>query len=125
MNILQPRAPTWTIENAATHEIFEARITRIMPGQRMAAGKLNFNFEWKKEIANSERQVYKLTPNLSPSIIHGLISLTPQQGCIYSSLVESARFNRSPNKQYLRVAGNLIAYACRLSYQLMLRGESR
>lgn len=118
MRIQPSRAPIWTVENAQTHEIFEARIDRIMPGQRIMVGRPNFDFSWKAEISNPERQVFKLTTALNSSKISGLLSLTPQQGSICMNLLESARFNRSPNKQYLRVAGNLIAYACRLSYQM-------
>jgi hypothetical protein len=106
----------WTIENATTHETFEAIITRLVPGKRAAIGKPNFKFDWKAELQQEERQVFKLTTPHNPAIIHGLLSLSPEQGCVKMHLIESARFNQGSGKQYIRVAGNLIACACRLSF---------
>ncbi|MGI4736915.1 MAG: hypothetical protein ACRYG7_17235 [Janthinobacterium lividum] len=118
-------SPAWTIENTVTSEVFPANITRLLPGKRAAINKRDFNFDWKTELKISEiaeqqvpeRQVYKLTTTPNPAIIHGLLSLSPAQGCVEMHLIESAKFNRGANKQYLRVAGNLITHACRLSYE--------
>ena len=86
-------APAYTIENATTHEVFEAVITRLVPGKRAAIGKPAFSFDWKSELRNSERQVFKLTTLHNPAIIHGLLSLSPVQGCVEMHLIENARFN--------------------------------
>lgn len=110
-------SPAWTVENAVTQEIFAATITRIAPGQRVALGRPAFGFKWKDEIAAPGRQVFRLTTAQNPGITHGLLSLSPAQGCVEMHLIESAKFNRGPHKQYLRVAGNLITQACRLSYE--------
>jgi hypothetical protein len=36
---------------------------------------------------------------------------------VYMPLIESAAFNRGRNKIYAGVPGNLVAYACKLSFQ--------
>ncbi len=36
---------------------------------------------------------------------------------VYMHLVENAPFNKGQNKMYAGVAGNLVAFACRLSFQ--------
>jgi hypothetical protein len=36
---------------------------------------------------------------------------------VYLHLIENAPFNRGKNKVYAGVAGNLIAFACKLSFQ--------
>ncbi len=33
------------------------------------------------------------------------------------SLIESAKFNKGKNKQYKGVAGNLVAYGCKVSFE--------
>ena len=50
-----------------------------------------------------------------PEIIHGLISLEERHGHFFMHLLESSPFNRGRQKKYLGVAGNLVAYACKLS----------
>jgi len=36
---------------------------------------------------------------------------------VFMNLIESAPFNRGKNKLYEGVAGNLVAYACKVSFQ--------
>jgi len=51
------------------------------------------------------------------SIIQGLISLEIKLDHVYMHLVESAPFNKGKNKVYAGVPGNLVAFACKLSFQ--------
>ena len=53
----------------------------------------------------------------NPGIIQGLLSLTIRPDHILMGLVESAPFNIGRNKLYEGVAGNLVAFACKLSFQ--------
>ena len=50
-------------------------------------------------------------------IIQGLISITDKGDHIFMDLIESAKFNKGKGKLYKGVAGNLVAFACRLSFQ--------
>jgi hypothetical protein len=58
-----------------------------------------------------------LTTVNNPKIIHGLLCLEDKNDHIFIHLVESANFNKGTNKMYLGVAGNLFAYACKLSFE--------
>jgi hypothetical protein len=51
------------------------------------------------------------------SIIQGLISLEIKTDHVYMHLVESAPFNKGKAKVYAEVPGNLVAFACKLSFQ--------
>lgn len=51
------------------------------------------------------------------NIIQGLVSLEIKQDHVYMHLVESAPFNKGKNKVYSGVPGNLVAFACKLSFQ--------
>ena len=51
------------------------------------------------------------------TIIQGLISLEIKSDHVYMHLVESAPFNKGETKIYAGVPGNLVAFACKLSFQ--------
>lgn len=79
--------------------------------------KKGWNFNWKKELRNDTREVYKLTIVNNPAIIQGLISFSVKTDHIYLELLESAPFNLGQNKLYEGVPGNLVAFACKASFQ--------
>jgi hypothetical protein len=70
-----------------------------------------------------EREVYKLTTTENKNIIQGLISLEMRLDHVYMHLVESAPFNKGKEKVYEGVPGNLVAFACRLSFQRGFEGN--
>ena len=63
------------------------------------------------------REVYKLTISNNPSVIQGIVSLEVKPDHVYMHLIESAPFNIGKDKVYAAVSGNLVAFACRLSFQ--------
>lgn len=79
--------------------------------------KNGWNFNWKSEFNNIKKEVYKLTIEHNPNIIQGLLSITIETDHIYMDLLESSPFNIGKNKLYQGVAGNLVAYACKISFQ--------
>lgn len=74
-------------------------------------------FDWKYEFNQIDREVYKLTILDNTDIVQGLISLAIKSDHIYMYLLESAPFNIGKDKIYEGVPGNLVAFACKLSFQ--------
>jgi len=74
-------------------------------------------FDWKYEFNQIDREVYKLTILENPDIIQGLISLAIKYDHVYMYLLESAPFNIGKDKIYEGIPGNLVAFACKLSFQ--------
>jgi hypothetical protein len=74
-------------------------------------------FNWRYEFNQTGREVYKLTIIDNPGIVQGLISFTVRTDHVYMYLLESAPFNLGKNKLYEGVPGNLVAYACKVSFQ--------
>ncbi|MFT4023673.1 MAG: hypothetical protein QM664_07815 [Flavihumibacter sp.] len=74
-----------------------------------------FSFDWKKEV---QYDIYKLFLKES-GLILGLMSLevVRPEWRIEIRLLESARENIGKHKMYDRVAGCLIAYACKESFK--------
>ncbi len=54
--------------------------------------------------------------------MQGLISLEARPDNVFMHLVESANFNKGSGKVYLGVLGNLVAFACRWSFELGYEG---
>ena len=76
-----------------------------------------WSFDWKYEFSQTDREVYKLTIIDNPDIVQGLVSLKVNSDHVYMFLLESAPFNIGKNKLYEGVPGNLVAFACKLSFQ--------
>ena len=79
--------------------------------------KKGWNFNWRLEFKNERTEQYKLSIVNNPTIIQGLLSITIEDDYVFMDLLESAPFNIGQNKLYEGVAGNLVAYACKVSYQ--------
>lgn len=65
--------------------------------------------------------MYKLVVKGDGSI-QGLISLQPVENYIDMHLIEKAPNNYGRSKKFLGVAGNLVAFACKMSFELGFEG---
>lgn len=109
---------TNSIENVISGDSFATEISLVTVGDlKLINAKNNWLFDWKTEFRQPERDVYKLTITNNLNIVQGLISLEVKSDHVYMHLVESAPFNKGISKVYSGVAGNLVAFACKLSFQ--------
>lgn len=109
---------TNSIQNTISGDSFQTEISQLtIADVKQITKKSGWQFNWRAELADNSKEVYKLTIVNNPDIIQGLISLTIRPDHILMDLVESAPFNIGRNKLYEGVAGNLVAYACKLSFQ--------
>jgi hypothetical protein len=107
---------TNSIENSFSGDIFDTEIIQLTSKNRRQIKKEDWLFEWGKELDKSDRKVFKLVIRHNESIIQGLISISDYKDHIYMHLIESAKFNKGKTKIYLGVPGNLVAFACRYSF---------
>lgn len=109
---------TNSIENVQSGDSFPTEISLLTKAEVKAITKKNrWQFNWSSELKMVTREVYKLTITNNPNIIQGLVSLEVKKDHVYMHLIESAPFNIGNNKTYLGVPGNLVAFACKLSFQ--------
>jgi hypothetical protein len=109
---------TNSIQNVITGDSFSTDISIISAEDlKNVTKKSGWQFDWKMEFQQPERDVYKLTIVNNQSIIQGLISLEVKSDHVYMHLVENAPFNKGKAKIYAGVPGNLVAFACKLSFQ--------
>jgi hypothetical protein len=115
---------TNSIEEAANGKKHETEITPITAQEiKTILKKDGCSFNWKMEFNASDHQIYKLTVEGSP-VIQGLISLEPKpdEFFIEMHLIESAPLSLGKDKKYVGIPGNLVAFACKMSFELDLEG---
>lgn len=109
---------TNSIQNTVSGDSFPTEVSRLTKKDLNQVTKKNgWAFNWKTELDDNKKEIYKLTISNNPNIVQGLLSFTIEPDHIYMDLLESAPFNRGRNKLYEGVAGNLVAYACKDSFQ--------
>jgi hypothetical protein len=109
---------TNSIKNTISGDSFPTDIVRITNADLKTITKKNgWQFDWKLELKSPERDVYKLTIVNNHTIVQGLISLEVKSDHVFMHLVESSPFNKGKTKIYSGVPGNLVAFACKLSFQ--------
>jgi hypothetical protein len=111
-----------SIQNAISGEVFDTIITKLDLGDSKQIKKTDWVFNWKGEYNDKSKQVFKLTTVNNPTIIQGLICLIDKGDHVFMELIESAKFNKGKNKLYHGVAGNLVAFACKMSFELNYEG---
>jgi hypothetical protein len=107
---------TNSIENTLSGEVFDTEITQITDKDILALKRKDWLFDWKSEFKDDSKQIFKLTTTNNPTIIQGLLSIEDIDDHVFMHLVESAKFNLGKHKLYLGVPGNLVAYACKVSF---------
>jgi hypothetical protein len=109
---------TNSIENVITNDSFATEISILTTNDLKTINKKNgWLFNWRIEYMNPAKDVYKLTIVNNPTVIQGLVSLEVKEDHVFMHLVENAPFNKGKTKVYAGVAGNLVAFACKLSFQ--------
>ena len=109
---------TNSILNTVSGDSFQTEVGRLSKTDLKYVAKIKgWNFNWKLEFDDIKKEVYKLTILHNPHIIQGLLSVTMEEDHVFMNLLESASFNIGSNKIYEGVAGNLVAFACKISFQ--------
>jgi hypothetical protein len=115
---------TNSIEEITSGESFETDIIPVTLQEiKRVHKKDGWFFNWKNEFNKPRRQLYKLVLQ-GEAMIQGLMSLEPivNQSYIEMHLIENAPHNFGPNKQFTGVAGNLVAFACKMSFDMGYEG---
>jgi len=114
---------THSLEDASTGCIL---LTDVLPldktDLKVISKKTNWIFNWRSEFAATEKQVFKLVLQKEPKIIQGLICFEEKSDHIFMPLIETAPHNLGKTKKYFGVAGNLVAFGCKLSFERGFEG---
>lgn len=107
---------TNSIENTVSGDVFDTDIFQLYSKDIKQINKALWQFNWQDQLKHDDRETYKLVIRNNPKIIQGLISLSDKNDHFYMHLIESAKFNKGKTKIYTGVPGNLVAFACKLSF---------
>jgi hypothetical protein len=109
---------TNSILNVTSGDSFQTEVSLLTKLDLKQVQKKNgWLFDWKKEQQMPDREIYKLSIVNSPGVVQGVSSLSLKTDHVFLNLIESAPFNKGAGKVYEGVAGNLVAFACKLSFQ--------
>ncbi|WP_282776509.1 hypothetical protein [Phaeodactylibacter xiamenensis] len=105
--------------NLYKNQEFEAEILKVMDEDLKEANKSNqFEFDWIEE-KKKQCDIFKIVIKDQESKILGLISLTDinTEFRIHINLVEVSNDNKGKNKRIDRIAGCLLAFACKVAFE--------
>ncbi|MBX2952365.1 MAG: hypothetical protein KF870_07655 [Leadbetterella sp.] len=111
-----------SIKKTLTGEVFETELTPFRLKDIGQIKKADWQFNWEREVTDKQKRVIKLTIIDDPETIYVLLSIGDNIDHILMYLIESADFNKGKRKLYEGIPGNLIAYACKLSFDLGYEG---
>jgi hypothetical protein len=115
---------TTSLEEVNSGRSFSTEVyTLERPELKLLTKKAGWKFNWKEEFASDVKNVYKLIAIEVPAEIQGLISLSDAGDHIFMPLVETAPQNYGRTKKFHGVLGNLVAFACKLSFEKGYNGE--
>ncbi len=111
---------TDSIVNTISGDSFQTEVALISATDLESInGQVGWNFDWNAEYKNLQKEVYKLHIQHDQNVIQGMLSITIESDHVFINLLENAPFNIGKNKLYKGVAGNLVAFTCKVSF---LRG---
>jgi hypothetical protein len=108
---------TRSIQLRISGDTFDTMIQRLWPTDSNLLKDGAWQFDWERELHQANHEVYTLTTILNPTIIQGLISLEDLSDHIFVHLIENADFNKGGQRLFEGVAGNLFAFACKVSFE--------
>ncbi|RFM27265.1 hypothetical protein [Deminuibacter soli] len=113
---------TNSIEQSGTGKSFETEVTPLKNEElKLVLKKNGWRFNWKTEYKYYGRSLYKLNI-IGQTDIQGLISLQLLENYVEMHLIETAPHNYGHAKLYLGVPANLVAFACKTSYDCGFEG---
>lgn len=102
---------TNSIINTISGDSFQTEVSVLTKTDlKSITKKEGWNFNWKSEFQDIQKEVYKLTIINNPNIIQGLLSISIFEDHIYMNLLESAPFNIGKTKLIKHYEETLGAY---------------
>src|SRR5689334_5113737 len=113
---------TSSVEDVLTGKSFETEVIATNTADLKKILKKNgWRFNWRKEFELKERKLFKLVLK-GQLTVEGLISFQIAENYIEMHLIETAPHNFGSSKKYLGVPANLVAFACKTSFDLGFEG---
>lgn len=112
---------TNSVVEVATGRKYATEVQRMELAEVMPLSQEGWRFDWVRQLSVGE--VYGLRIPKAGRAIHGLMALSREAGFIQLHLLESHPENVGRSKKFKGVAGNLVAYAARMAFELGFKGH--
>ena len=84
---------TNSIENTVTGDSFQTEVSLFtIEDSKLCVKKNGWNFDWKIELKDNKKEVYKLTILNNTSVIQGVVSLSYEQDHSFYALIRKCAF---------------------------------
>jgi hypothetical protein len=114
---------THSLEDTTTGDILLTEVLSVEKNDlKFISKKYGWKFNWELELAATEKQVFKLVLQNEPKTVQGLICFEKKNDHIFMHLIETASHNLGKTKKYFGIAGNLVAFGCKLSFEYGFEG---
>lgn len=115
---------TACIEEVKTGKTFQTEVLPVEKSDLKNIVRRNgWNFSWRSFLQFPERKLYKLViKGDADCVVQGLISFEIREDFIEMHHVENAPHNYGSKKQFAGVCANLVAFVCKLSFDLKFDG---
>lgn len=105
------------IYDLANNDLIEVEI--VLASGRLPLKKDGWKFDWNKLVKEKKSKTYVLRLKDSTKSIEGIIQLKIENGMLIMDVIEVTPHNLgSSNKRFDYVAGCLIAFGCRQSFEI-------
>ncbi|BDS15172.1 hypothetical protein [Aureispira anguillae] len=102
--------------NTCTGDEFKGEIEKLKTSEvKKLKEDKNFEFDWSREVEND---VYRIKREKEDETL-GLMSISdfPHEKRIHIHLLEASKENVGKGKKFKNIAGNLIAFACKVAFK--------
>lgn len=109
---------TNSIQNTISGDSFPTEVSQLTKADlKEITRKRGWHFNWRRNLTIIQERVNKLAITNNPGIIQGLQRFTIKVDPVFMDLIESDPLNLGRKKLYEGVPGNLVAFACKVSFQ--------
>ena len=92
---------TNSIKNTITGDSFQTEVSLFTTDDaKKCTKKSGWTFDWKSELKDNKKEVYKITIVNNSNIVQGLVSLSNEGDHVFVHLLENAPFKIGKNKMY-------------------------
>lgn len=115
---------TECIEEVATGKLFDTEMLPVTKEDlKSVLKKTGWDFPWKTYLKMQGRHIYKLVIKNDDTLeIQGLLSLEIREDFIEMHHIENALHNYGHKKRFAGVCANMVAFACKISFDLKFEG---
>ncbi len=108
---------TSSVQDIASGKVLRTDVLPIITRNLNKLRISDWLFDWKRELDDHRKEVFQLVIAGRRHPVWGPISIEDRNDHIFIHLIESSKPNKGKNKIFIGIPGNLVAFACKVSFE--------